>query len=191
MTREENIYKIVKERRAEFRKKMHALIEDTDSKSTVIDFGCGVGDFLEELIEAGRHCIGVDVQLSKVEYCISKGLPVIRMDLNNIERNGLLKYKYDYGVALDVVEHLADPRIFFMRARQVCDQLILCVSTGPESCNDEYERHLTRYNMDQFREDLDQTGWHIKNDFVEEYRPVNPEQPPAFICVCINKEIIK
>jgi O-antigen chain-terminating methyltransferase len=47
----------------------------------VLDIGCGRGEFLELLKEAGIKANGVDLDLDMVLYCQEKGLDVVRADV--------------------------------------------------------------------------------------------------------------
>ncbi len=46
----------------------------------VVDIGCGSGEMLELLVEAGHECIGVDTDAGMVEACAAKGLVAVRDD---------------------------------------------------------------------------------------------------------------
>ena len=51
-----------------------------DGSGKVLDIGCGRGEMLEFLIEAGYDVLGVDLNAEMVEVCRSKGLPVVQDD---------------------------------------------------------------------------------------------------------------
>jgi O-antigen chain-terminating methyltransferase len=76
-----------------------------DGSGKVVDIGCGRGEMLEVLIEAGYDVAGVDLNEEMVEVCRSKGLPVVKDDgihfLAQIEDSSLR------GIfCAQVVEHL-------------------------------------------------------------------------------------
>lgn len=76
-----------------------------DGSGKVVDIGCGRGEMLEVLIEAGYDVAGVDLNDEMVEICRSKGLPVVKDDgihfLEQIEDSSLR------GIfCAQVVEHL-------------------------------------------------------------------------------------
>jgi 2-polyprenyl-3-methyl-5-hydroxy-6-metoxy-1,4-benzoquinol methylase len=76
----------------------------------VLDIGCGRGEFLELLREAGINAIGVDLDLDMVLYCQEKGLEVIRQDAYTYLE--CLPDESLGGVfAAQVVEHLEPTRI--------------------------------------------------------------------------------
>lgn len=47
----------------------------------ILDVGCGRGEMLEVLMEAGHRVIGVDMDSTMVKVCESKGLPVVQDDV--------------------------------------------------------------------------------------------------------------
>jgi len=69
---------------------------------TVLDVGCGIGDFLT----FRPNTVGVDINPYNVEYCLKLGLEAKNID------NGRYPYSPHFfdGVILDnVLEHLSDP----------------------------------------------------------------------------------
>ena len=87
-----------------------AYVECFQDASLVLDIGCGRGEFLELLAEAGIKARGVDLDLDMVLYCQEKGLDVIREDafpylasLPDESLSGLF--------AAQLVEHLEPTRI--------------------------------------------------------------------------------
>ncbi len=51
-----------------------------DGAGKILDIGCGRGEMLEVLIEAGYEVLGVDLNSEMIEVCRSKGLPVVQDD---------------------------------------------------------------------------------------------------------------
>ena len=85
-------------------------IEFFKEAQQVLDIGCGRGEFLELLTEAGIKARGVDLDLDMVLYCHEKGLDVVREDaftyLETLPDESL------GGVfAAQLVEHLEPTRI--------------------------------------------------------------------------------
>jgi 2-polyprenyl-3-methyl-5-hydroxy-6-metoxy-1,4-benzoquinol methylase len=91
--------------REEIRDRMTAYLPYFRQASNVLDVGCGRGEFLELLREAGVRATGIDVNHEMVEQCRAAGLDVLDADalayLNSIEDRTL------GGLfAAQVVEHL-------------------------------------------------------------------------------------
>jgi O-antigen chain-terminating methyltransferase len=51
-----------------------------EGSGKVLDIGCGRGEMLELLTEAGYEVLGVDLNEEMIEVCRSKGLPAVRDD---------------------------------------------------------------------------------------------------------------
>lgn len=73
--------------------------------TTVLDIGCGRGEFLELLKKYNIGAKGIDVDDTMVDYCLSKGLNVVKDDaISYLEK---LDDKSLDGIFIDqVVEHL-------------------------------------------------------------------------------------
>jgi O-antigen chain-terminating methyltransferase len=73
---------------------------------TAVDIGCGRGEWLRELNDAGMTAIGVDSNPVSVERCVSNGLNVVREDAITYLRH---QVNESLGVvsAFHVIEHLA------------------------------------------------------------------------------------
>jgi 2-polyprenyl-3-methyl-5-hydroxy-6-metoxy-1,4-benzoquinol methylase len=82
-----------------------SLFPPPEGSGSVIDIGCGRGEMLELLIEAGYDVKGVELDLDMIDVCRSKGLPVVQDDgihfLEQVE-DGTLRGIF----CAQVVEHL-------------------------------------------------------------------------------------
>lgn len=78
--------------------------------STVLDAGCGRGEFLEVLSEAGINSYGVDSNREMVDLCQKKGLKVIHADIN--EHLEGLEDNYLGGVfSAQLAEHMTTAQL--------------------------------------------------------------------------------
>jgi 2-polyprenyl-3-methyl-5-hydroxy-6-metoxy-1,4-benzoquinol methylase len=78
----------------------------------LLDAGCGPGWPLEEFARSGFHAVGVDASATAVEEARSRGLDARRLDLERDPLKSILESGaegFDAVVALEVLEHLADP----------------------------------------------------------------------------------
>jgi O-antigen chain-terminating methyltransferase len=57
-----------------------SLFPDPVLPGQIVDIGCGSGEMLELLTEAGQECIGVDSDVGMVEACTAKGLAAVQDD---------------------------------------------------------------------------------------------------------------
>jgi O-antigen chain-terminating methyltransferase len=90
--------------------RQRAYVEYFQGQNDILDIGCGRGEFLELLREAGIKVTGVDLDLDMVLYCREKGLNVIQEDgfayLDSLPDEAL------GGVfAAQVIEHLESKQI--------------------------------------------------------------------------------
>jgi O-antigen chain-terminating methyltransferase len=83
----------------------------------VLDIGCGRGEFLELLQANGIEGHGIDVDGNMIDFCISKGLNVEKVDaLSYLER---IEDKSLDGILIDqVVEHLEPD--YLIKMLQLC-----------------------------------------------------------------------
>ncbi len=65
----------------EVRRQQQAYLSDLPKEGTILDLGCGRGEFLELLRENGYEAAGVDINSQMVEICLDKGLRCEKGDL--------------------------------------------------------------------------------------------------------------
>jgi 2-polyprenyl-3-methyl-5-hydroxy-6-metoxy-1,4-benzoquinol methylase len=81
----------------------------------LLEIGCGPGYSLEKFDARGYEASGVDISPVAVESARSKGL---RAELRDITKESLPE-EYEVLVALEVLEHLADPLGILMKMKEV------------------------------------------------------------------------
>ena len=57
-----------------------SLFPPASGNGAIVDIGCGRGEMLELLLAAGYKALGVDMDTNMIEFCRSKGLPVVQDD---------------------------------------------------------------------------------------------------------------
>jgi SAM-dependent methyltransferase len=62
------------------RKRQEHYVSCFDGSGLVLDMGCGRGEFMELLREAGIACYGVDVNIDMADHCRRRGLHVVVED---------------------------------------------------------------------------------------------------------------
>lgn len=84
---------------------------------SLLDVGCGAGEFLAIASEYSYDCLGVDVSKDGVEIARQKGL--------NAEAFDFLTHRFERSFSVitmwDVMEHLRCPREFLIRAAELLD----------------------------------------------------------------------
>lgn len=72
-------------------------------RGNALDVGCGIGDFLK----FRPNTIGVDINKSAVQWCISQGLEAYDMPINILPFSDA---SFDSAVIDNVIEHINDPK---------------------------------------------------------------------------------
>jgi SAM-dependent methyltransferase len=116
---------------AEVRKRQERYVDDFRDAGPVLDVGCGRGEFLGLLGEAGIEARGVDLDGDMVSFCRGEGLAVEQADavayLTGLEDGSL------GGIfAAQVVEHLRPPalvRFFELAAAKLRPSGVLIAET--------------------------------------------------------------
>ncbi|WP_292406142.1 MULTISPECIES: class I SAM-dependent methyltransferase [unclassified Methanoculleus] len=103
--------------REDIRERQRAFVHYFEGCSNVLDIGCGRGEFLELMRDAGVNARGVDLDETMAEFCRSRGLEVELNDavsyLEHLDDSSL------DGVFIDqVVEHL-EPA-YLVRLLELC-----------------------------------------------------------------------
>ena len=121
--------KSVRERHSEY-------VEVLGTRNRVVDLGCGRGELLELLAEAGVSAYGVDLDPDNVAVCQEKGLEVFEGDaVSHLE--GLDESSLDGIVASHLIEHLETEalwRLITAAANGLAEDGVLLLETpNPES----------------------------------------------------------
>lgn len=79
--------------------------------SKVIDFGCGDGSLLKELMDTKRVLgYGVEINDTKIQKCIAKGVPVIKQDID-LGINEFESSNFDLSIMARSIQCLKNPAI--------------------------------------------------------------------------------
>ena len=108
---------------------MNKFIKDWIPKdSKVIDFGCGDGSLLKDLVDTKNISgYGVEIDHKKIEECISKGLSVIEQDIDS----GIQDYEildFDIAIMASSIQCLINPHIALRKILNLSNK---CVVTLP------------------------------------------------------------
>jgi 2-polyprenyl-3-methyl-5-hydroxy-6-metoxy-1,4-benzoquinol methylase len=85
-------------------------LPDFSGRQNVLDIGCGRGEFLEAMRDAGVPALGIDLSEESVAICHAKGLDASVADLF-VYLNELPEASLDGIFCSQVVEHLAPERL--------------------------------------------------------------------------------
>ena len=96
--------------------------------SKVIDFGCGDGSLLKELFENKQVLgYGVEINNTKIEKCIEKGVPVIKLDIDK-GLNDFMSSNFDLSIMARSIQCLKNPDLALNRMLELSKR---CVVTLP------------------------------------------------------------
>jgi SAM-dependent methyltransferase len=118
------------------RERQRVYLEVIGSRSPVLDVGCGRGEFLDLLRDAGISAKGVDLNAGMVERCRQKGHAVEQIGVNDALES-LPDRSLGAVFAAQVIEHLAyrDLLRFFELSRRklAADGLFIAETVNPHS----------------------------------------------------------
>lgn len=84
--------------------------------ATLLDVGCGSGDFLVMARAAGWQVRGIDFDPKAVEVARGKG---IEAEVGGLEQVRAIKERFDYITCSHVIEHVHDPRQWLVAMRDL------------------------------------------------------------------------
>ena len=98
------------------------------NQSKVIDFGCGDGSLLKNLIDQkGVHGYGVEIDHAKIQECVHKGISIIEKDIDE----GIEDFKssnFDVAIMVSSIQCLKEPHIALRKMLNLSKQ---CIVTLP------------------------------------------------------------
>ncbi|WP_296640480.1 methyltransferase domain-containing protein [Thiobacillus sp. 65-1402] len=104
-----------------------AIIRKNDGLHSVLDVGCFDGRFLDHLGTDYRRA-GIEVHPRAAEHAASKGIQIVGRDFSDLET---LPTPFDVVVAMDVIEHVGNPKEFLgSLAKATRPGGLIIVSTG-------------------------------------------------------------
>ena len=98
-----------------YRKVLNFISQHTSGRS-ILDVGCGKGDFVHTALSDGWNIQGIELARPAVEIAQSFGLPVNQLDFFS---EVIKPASYDVVTMFEVLEHLPDPVSFLRRAQNV------------------------------------------------------------------------
>lgn len=104
-----------------------AIIHKNKGTSSILDVGCFDGRFLDHLgVDYQRA--GIEVHPLAAEYAAAKGIQIVGRDFSDLDT---LTTSFDVVVAMDVIEHVGNPRNFLESLSKVTRPGgLVIISTG-------------------------------------------------------------
>ena len=98
------------------------------ARSEVIDFGCGDGSLLKDLINTKNICgYGVEIDHQMIDKCIEKGISVIEKDIDKGIQDFELS-NFDIAIMASSIQCLKNPNIAMRRMLRLSNK---CIVTLP------------------------------------------------------------
>ncbi len=127
-----------------FKDKLETLKKFTgETNPTILDVGCGWGDFEEVLEKEHYKYLGIDTDEEAIKICRKKGLNCIKGDINKLllggkkGRDGIfrqnLTLKFSAVIFFQVLEHQKDPLKFLTSATKLLKKNGIILITTPNN----------------------------------------------------------
>lgn len=140
---------------------------------TIIDIGCGSGNFLDLAKDAGLRTTGMELNEQAAEVARARGHSI----LSGILTEDFLashKFKYDMVTLFQVVEHLPDPIAFLKLAKRLINDGGTLMFSVPNRCGqyklyplDPHQwppHHISRWRIKDLKHVAEQVGMiHLKS----------------------------
>ena len=157
--------------------------------SLVLDIAAGRGAFTKRLVEMGYRVLANDI--NPAQWALTD-IPLMNIDLNTDFSRCFNGLSIDAVVAIEIIEHLENPRAFFRECRRISPKqgLLIITSPNPTSLNSRLrflvsgrvhhfseesynvDGHLTMLPWWMLHEHAKATGWQMERaTFAGKYAP--------------------
>jgi SAM-dependent methyltransferase len=149
------------------RERVKVLAADRAKPLTIVDVGCGAGDFLEVLRNIPNvRGIGIDLTEKSVKACRERGHEAYCATLQNARE--FISTPIDVVTAFHCLEHVADPLAFIVQARDLMDpngRMMISTPYSPMSFEETWfdplnhpPHHITRWCEKPYQVVADRSG---------------------------------
>ena len=135
---------------------------------SLIDIGCGQGDFLQRLHHDFPNIELAGIELSQTGVTITKNkVPIADIiQFNLLSDSEVFGHvvKSDVGTCIEVIEHLDNPQKFLLNAKKFINQdgyLIVSVPSGPRTAYDKHIGHRRHFTQASLGELLTDSGYTV------------------------------
>jgi methionine biosynthesis protein MetW len=113
--------------------KYRSVYDRVPAGSRVLEIGCSTGYFSQALIRKNCEVIGVDNDPNAVRICQQRGIEAHHRDAGSTQFGNILSTHapIDYVLAMDVLEHLANPHVLVSVLAKSMQQNSRLIVTGP------------------------------------------------------------
>jgi SAM-dependent methyltransferase len=149
------------------RERVKVLAAGRAGPLTVVDVGCGAGDFLDVLRNIPNvRGIGIDITEKSVGACRERGHEAYCATLQNARE--FISTPIDVVTAFHCLEHVADPLTFILQARDLMDpngRIMISTPYSPMSFEETWfdplnhpPHHITRWSEKPYHVVADRAG---------------------------------
>jgi SAM-dependent methyltransferase len=145
-----------------------ATLRDLGCGSRILDIGCGLGELVESLTEAGFSATGIEPSHLAVKHARDLGRTVDQGDLGKLSAQPDLANTWDAVVLINVLEHIPQPETVLEQAGRLLKSGGLVVVRVPNDFSE---------IQDQARKALDSSPWWVAiPDHVNYFSPEGLEK---------------
>lgn len=101
------------------------------NKLSILDVGCGWGNFLQILNDNHLPYLGIDISEEAVAICREKGLNCLKADLINLSKGS--RQKYSVITFFQVIEHLKNPLEYLKASKKLLKKNGILLITTPNN----------------------------------------------------------
>ena len=146
------------------------LIEKWQNKGKILDLGCGLGQFLNQMNSRNWQKIGIEPSQAAYQQIAKLNFTIYQKELADID---LLKNSLDVITAWHVLEHLSNPKITLSEIHRILKKDGFLFFSTPNTDSFGFEkgrekwfhldasRHLFLFNAKSLKKILNQTGFRI------------------------------
>lgn len=111
-------------------KKITKILREESVAGTVLDLGCGDGNFSESISNLGFEVIGIDASTSAISLAKRRAGTYLIGSVYDDLSEQIDRKEVDAVVSIEVIEHLYDPKLFIYQSNRILkDNGVLIITT--------------------------------------------------------------
>jgi 2-polyprenyl-3-methyl-5-hydroxy-6-metoxy-1,4-benzoquinol methylase len=148
---------------------LYQLTKMIPEKSSILELGAGSGAFSKRLYDLGHKITAVDY--TQENFRLHGTIPFIKLDLNECFSNSFTE-RYDCIVAIEIIEHIENPRNFMRECKKLLTPNGLLIFSTPNVDSPSSKDAFLRNGLFSWFSDASYidnghitplTQWYIKN----------------------------
>lgn len=147
------------------------LIKKHNLHGTILDIGCGEGNFLKKMGSEYNELYGIDISkaaLDNISPVVKDNITFLIGDIS--KRDSLPPMKFDVIICSEVLEHIENDAVAIENLNELLNSSGYLIVTVPYkhkywTKHDEFSGHFRRYEFDEIINKLKTNGFSIIEDF--------------------------